>query len=85
MFGHYNLGHVLFLQGRFDEARQAYDEGLARDLSRTPRQRLRLALTLAALDDEDAGTRRMRARRSRAPLATIAGIYWMRWKKCWKR
>jgi len=51
VFGHYNLGHVLFLQGRFTDARNAYEAGLARDPAQTPRQRLRLALTLAALDD----------------------------------
>lgn len=52
VFGHYNLGHVLFLQGRFADARGAYEAGLTQDPARTPRQRLRLALTLAALDDE---------------------------------
>jgi tetratricopeptide (TPR) repeat protein len=51
VFGHYNLGHALFLQGRFGDARLAYEAGLARDPAQTPRQRLRLALTLAALDD----------------------------------
>ena len=67
VFGHYNLGHVLFLQGRFAEARDAYEGGLTRDPSRTPRQRLRLALTLAALDDEGPATTHARAALTDAP------------------
>jgi tetratricopeptide (TPR) repeat protein len=51
VFGHYNLGHVLFLQGRFAEARAAYEAGFTSDPSKTPRQRIRLALTLAAAGD----------------------------------
>src|SRR5690349_7535712 len=33
-FGHYNLGHTLFLQGRFQAALSAYAEGQARDADR---------------------------------------------------
>jgi len=61
VFGHYNLGHVLFLQGRFADARRAYEAGLTRDPGQTPRQRLRLALTLAALDDEASARAHARA------------------------
>jgi tetratricopeptide (TPR) repeat protein len=61
VFGHYNLGHVLFLQGRFAEARAAYEAGLASDPSKTPRQRIRLALTLAAAGDGTAAATHARA------------------------
>ena len=50
-FGYYNLGQVLFLRGVFDEARQAYEEGLRNDPARTPWQLARLALVCAAMDD----------------------------------
>jgi Flp pilus assembly protein TadD len=74
VFGHYNLGHVLFLQGRFDEARDAYEGGLTRDPSRTPRQRLRLALTLAALDDEAPAATHARAALSDAPAERLSEL-----------
>ena len=38
-FGHYNLGHTLFLQGRFQAALSAYAEGQARDQRRGGRDR----------------------------------------------
>lgn len=74
VFGHYNLGHALFLQGRFDEARQAYEAGLARDLLRTPRQRLRLALTLSALDDAGAAGEHARAALEDTPVEKRGGL-----------
>jgi hypothetical protein len=43
-FGHYNLGHTLFLQGRFQAALSAYTEGQARDPEKNPVQASRLAL-----------------------------------------
>jgi len=55
-FGYYNLGQVLFLQGRFGEARRAYEEGLRNDPARTPWQLARLALACAAVDDAAAAT-----------------------------
>lgn len=61
VFGQYNLGHVLFLQGRFADARTAYEAGLSRDPSKTPRQRIRLALALAASGDGTAATEHARA------------------------
>jgi Flp pilus assembly protein TadD len=61
VFGHYNLGHVLFLQGRFGEARAAYEAGLALDPARTPQQRSRLALSLAATGDREAAVAHARA------------------------
>ena len=61
VFGRYNLGHVLFLQGRFADARDAYEAGLSHDPSKTPRQRIRLALALAATGDGPAATGHVRA------------------------
>jgi tetratricopeptide (TPR) repeat protein len=51
VFAHYNLGHTFFLQGRFADARDAYDAGLAADSTPTPRQRCRAALAHAAVND----------------------------------
>jgi tetratricopeptide (TPR) repeat protein len=50
-FGHYNLGHTLFLQGRFQAALSAYAEGQARDPDRNPVQASRLALCRVATGD----------------------------------
>ena len=50
-FGHYNLGHTLFLQGRFQAALSAYVEGQARDPEKNPVQVSRLALCRVATGD----------------------------------
>jgi tetratricopeptide (TPR) repeat protein len=50
-FGHYNLGHTLFLQGRFRAALSAYVEGQARDPDKNPVQASRLALCRVATGD----------------------------------
>ena len=50
-FGHYNLGHTLFLQGRFQAALSAYADGQARDAERNPVQASRLALCKLATGD----------------------------------
>lgn len=50
-FGHYNLGHTLFLQGRFQAALSAYTEGQARDAEKNPVQASRLALCRVATGD----------------------------------
>jgi tetratricopeptide (TPR) repeat protein len=52
VFAHYNLGHTFFLQGRFAEARDAYEAGLAADPTPSARQRCRAALAHAASNDE---------------------------------
>jgi Tfp pilus assembly protein PilF len=51
VFGYYNLGQTLFLQGRFADARTAYEEGFARDTQKNPRQACRLAVARAAAGD----------------------------------
>ena len=43
-FGYYNLGHTLFLQGRYQAALAAYAEGQKRDPERNPVQASRLAM-----------------------------------------
>lgn len=50
-FGHYNLGHTLFLQGRFQAALSAYAEGQAHDPDKNPVQASRLALCRIATGD----------------------------------
>ena len=50
-FGHYNLGHTLFLQGRFHAALSAYAEGQARDPDKNPVQASRFALCKVATGD----------------------------------
>ena len=55
VFGHYNLGHTLFLQGRYQAALSAYAEGQRRDPEKNARQACRLAvIRLAAGDAEGA-------------------------------
>ena len=58
-FGHYNLGHTLFLQGRFQAALSAYAEGQARDPEQNPVQASRLALCKVATGDASGGLREM--------------------------
>jgi len=53
VFGHYNLGHTLFLQGRFLDARVAYERGLERDPQKNARQAARAAVVRAATGDAD--------------------------------
>lgn len=50
-FGHYNLGHTLFLQGRYQAALAAYIEGRKRDPERNPVQTSRLAMCKLATGD----------------------------------
>jgi tetratricopeptide (TPR) repeat protein len=50
-FGYYNLGHTLFLQGRYQAALSAYVEGQRRDGERNPVQASRLAICRLASGD----------------------------------
>lgn len=50
-FGYYNLGHTLFLQGRYQAALGAYLDGQRRDPERNPVQASRLALCRLATGD----------------------------------
>jgi tetratricopeptide (TPR) repeat protein len=58
-FGHYNLGHTLFLQGRFQAALSAYGEGQARDAEKNPVQASRLALCKVATGDASGALREL--------------------------
>ncbi len=57
VFGHYNLGHTLFLSGRFQEALEAYLEGQRRDPERNLRQSCRLAMVRFAAGDVEGADR----------------------------
>jgi tetratricopeptide (TPR) repeat protein len=50
-FGYYNLGHTLFLQGRYQAALTAYVEGQKRDHERNAVQATRLAMCRLATGD----------------------------------
>ena len=53
VFGHYNLGHTLFLAGDYRAALAAYEEGRRRDPEASPRQSARLAMVRLANHDAD--------------------------------
>jgi len=65
-FGYYNLGHTLFLQGRFRAALSAYALGQSRDPDRNPVQAARLATCRLATGDADGALADLR--RATAPL-----------------
>lgn len=82
-FGHYNLGHTLFLQGRFQAALSAYAEGQARDAGKNPVQASRLALCQVATGDGAGGLRELQRAVSALPgeyrrqlLADTSAILW---------
>lgn len=60
-FGHYNLGHTLFLQGRYHAALAAYVAGQQRDPARSPVQASRLALARLATGDAAGALRDLQA------------------------
>ena len=82
-FGHYNLGHTLFLQGRFQAALSAYAEGQARDPEKNPVQGSRLALCKVATGDTTGGLRELQRSTSGLPreyrqqlLGDTSAILW---------
>jgi tetratricopeptide (TPR) repeat protein len=60
VFGHYNLGHTLFLQGRYQAALSAYLEGQRRDPEKNARQACRLAVARLAAGDAEGSLRDLR-------------------------
>ena len=60
VFGHYNLGHTLFLQGRYQAALSAYVEGQRRDPDNNARQACRLAVVRLAAGDPEGSLRDLR-------------------------
>ncbi len=82
-FGHYNLGHTLFLQGRFQAALSAYAEGQARDAEKNPVQASRLALCRVATGDANGALRELQRSTSGLPreyrrqlLGDTSAILW---------
>jgi tetratricopeptide (TPR) repeat protein len=82
-FGHYNLGHTLFLQGRFQAALSAYAEGQARDAEKNPVQASRLALCKVATGDASGALRELQRTTSGLPreyrhqlLGDTSAILW---------
>jgi tetratricopeptide (TPR) repeat protein len=82
-FGHYNLGHTLFLQGRFQAALSAYADGQARDPEKNPVQASRLAVCKLATGDGDGALRDLQRATHGLPrdyrqqlLAEISAIVW---------
>lgn len=82
-FGHYNLGHTLFLQGRFQAALSAYAEGQARDPEKNPVQASRLALCKVATADATGALRELQRATTGLPreyrrqlLADTSAILW---------
>jgi tetratricopeptide (TPR) repeat protein len=82
-FGYYNLGHTLFLQGRYQVALSAYVEGQKRDPERNPVQASRLALCRLAVGDGGGALRELQRATSDLPreyrqqlLADTNSIAW---------
>lgn len=82
-FGHYNLGHTLFLQGRFQAALAAYAEGQARDPEKNAVQASRLALCKVATGDGEGALRDLRRATEALPreyrqqlLAETSAVLW---------
>jgi tetratricopeptide (TPR) repeat protein len=69
VFGHYNLGHTLFLAGRYREAVAAYEEGARRDPHKNPQQACRLAMSRLAAGDAARGEQDLWAAVNRAAPA----------------
>lgn len=82
-FGYYNLGHTLFLQGRFQAALSAYAEGQRRDAEKNPVQASRLALCLLATGDGAGALRELQSATGSLPreyrqqlLADTSAVLW---------
>ncbi len=82
-FGYYNLGHTLFLQGRYQAALGAYAEGQKRDTERNPVQATRLAMCRLATGDARGAIEELRRATSGLPrdyreqlLADTQSIAW---------
>jgi tetratricopeptide (TPR) repeat protein len=57
VFGHYNLGHTLFLDRQYKAALEAYEEGQRRDSQKNRRQGCRLAIARFANGDIEGAER----------------------------
>ena len=68
-FGHYNLGHTLFLQGRYQASLAAYAAGQRNDPARNPVQASRLALARLATGDAAGALRDLQTCTATLPAA----------------
>jgi tetratricopeptide (TPR) repeat protein len=68
-FGHYNLGHTLFLQGRYQASLAAYAAGQRNDPARNPVQASRLALARLATGDAAGALRELQTCTATLPAA----------------
>jgi tetratricopeptide (TPR) repeat protein len=68
-FGHYNLGHTLFLQGRYQASLAAYLTGQRNDPARNPVQASRLALARLATGDAAGALRELQSCTAMLPAA----------------
>jgi tetratricopeptide (TPR) repeat protein len=82
-FGYYNLGHTLFLQGRYQAALSAYAEGQGRDAEKNPVQATRLALCKVATGDAAGALRDLQEATAALPkeyrrqlLADTSAVLW---------
>jgi len=82
-FGYYNLGHTLFLQGRYQAAANAYTQGQSHDPQSNPVQATRLALCRLAAGDADGSMAELRRAVSALPrdyrrqvLADTSAVLW---------
>jgi tetratricopeptide (TPR) repeat protein len=69
VFGHYNLGHTLFLAGDYAGAVAEYEEGQRRDAVKNRRQGCRLALARLAAGDAVRAERELWLQAEAAPPA----------------
>jgi tetratricopeptide (TPR) repeat protein len=69
VFGYYNLGHTLFLAGKYADALAAYEEGQRRDPDKNVRQGCRLAMMRLAVGDVAGAERDLWLFANRAPAA----------------
>ena len=74
VFGYYNLGHALFLQGRFEEARDTYAEGQLKDPQKNLVQASRLAVAHAAAGDCDRAVIEINRISEELPLEARSGV-----------
>ena len=82
-FGHYNLGHTLFLQGRYFASVAAYGAGQRKDPTRNPVQASRLALAKLAAGDAEGALQDLRACTANLPrdfrrqvLSDVHSVAW---------
>ena len=69
VFGYYNLGHTLFLAGKYADALAAYEKGQRRDPDENVRQGCRLAMMRLAVGDVAGAERDLWLFANRAPAA----------------